>query len=442
MPRTLTAKKSTDNGQAATLSRENLEGFKVATRKEAAHKRGRSTPSPSPDFHDYQSDASFLPENHPDLPRVQCVQQTKSEQEAYEAKWGAPAVIHEPADLPLQEVKDDDDHDDDLQLKAKEQLEAAVRGELPPGTKAIFPQDQAILDDWTAPRLPQEEYHGVVDEIVANQVAKHQGPQLPDVRPEIPRQQESDEPPEKPNPQFPVNFPAYHCTQNMNEIAAYLANASYVVSLGGPPLGDLKYGIIVVPAGEERLLFGPSPEFSFNQEFIDSVEDANRDYGRALRMHNPSLDSAEFVRHRFEDGFRSVSPHEQRNVDHRDDAQMETKGNLKPAEEGDKTDDHDTEVEDEPAHELADNTTTLQSRPRGRAREDPVPEEDKISIEEGIVVGPTITGKAARRGTAVRGSSSKPQGVMKGKRKQRASESLEVGASSHPATRRTSGRKK
>jgi hypothetical protein len=34
-----------------------------------------------------------------------------------------------------------------------------------------------------------------------------------------------------------------------------MASSSYVVSLGGPPLPDLKYGIIVVPVGEEDLLF-------------------------------------------------------------------------------------------------------------------------------------------------------------------------------------------
>lgn len=53
----------------------------------------------------------------------------------------------------------------------------------------------------------------------------------------------------------------------MNEIAAYLANASYVAALGGPPLADLKYGIISVPAGEESLLFGKSPKFHHQPRF-------------------------------------------------------------------------------------------------------------------------------------------------------------------------------
>jgi hypothetical protein len=99
----------------------------------------------------------------------------------------------------------------------------------------------------------------------------------------------------------------YHCTQNMNEIAAYLANASYVAALGGPPLADLKYGIIIVPAGEESLLFGPGSNFVMDQDFLDAVSDANRDYEKALQMHDPDEDSPEFLRHRFDDDFPSVS---------------------------------------------------------------------------------------------------------------------------------------
>lgn len=100
----------------------------------------------------------------------------------------------------------------------------------------------------------------------------------------------------------------------MTEIAAYLASASYVTCLGGPPLANLKYGIIIVPAGEEKLLFGGRPKFEVTEEFIDAVQDANWDYGRALRMHDPDKDDEEFLRHRFRDDFESVSAEEFRNV--------------------------------------------------------------------------------------------------------------------------------
>jgi hypothetical protein len=101
----------------------------------------------------------------------------------------------------------------------------------------------------------------------------------------------------------------------MNEIAAYLANASYVVSLGGPPLADLKYGVIIVPAGEEPLLFGPTPDVAITQDFVDAIDDANRDYDRALRMHDPEKDCGEFVGHRFDDDFPSVPAGALKNVE-------------------------------------------------------------------------------------------------------------------------------
>lgn len=138
---------------------------------------------------------------------------------------------------------------------------------------------------------------------------------IPSSRPSIPRQQPATDTQNKPEPRFPPNFPAYHCTQNMNEIAAYLANASYVAALGGPPLANLKYGIIIVPVGEESLLFGQQPDFAVNQDFLDAVDDANRDYDRALRMHDPDKDSEEFVRSRFDEDFPSVSVDVQRNVE-------------------------------------------------------------------------------------------------------------------------------
>jgi hypothetical protein len=101
----------------------------------------------------------------------------------------------------------------------------------------------------------------------------------------------------------------------MNEIAAYLANASYVAALGGPPLADLKYGIIIVPAGEEALLFGRPPDFAISQEFIDAIDDANRHYDKALRIHDPDKDIEEYARHRFDDDFPPVPPEAQRMVE-------------------------------------------------------------------------------------------------------------------------------
>jgi len=54
---------------------------------------------------------------------------------------------------------------------------------------------------------------------------------------------------------FPPGFPPYHTTTDAHETATYLSQARYVVSLGGPPLADMNYGVVVVPFGEERMLF-------------------------------------------------------------------------------------------------------------------------------------------------------------------------------------------
>lgn len=77
---------------------------------------------------------------------------------------------------------------------------------------------------------------------------------------------------------LPHDFPRYLAAHRMTEVAAYLANASYVISVGGPPLADLKYGIIVVPVGEESLLFGRAPDHVLDRDFLDAVAAAKHEY--------------------------------------------------------------------------------------------------------------------------------------------------------------------
>jgi hypothetical protein len=56
------------------------------------------------------------------------------------------------------------------------------------------------------------------------------------------------------------------------ELGAYLASSSYIVSLSGPPLADLKYGITVVPVGEESLLFnGYGDDAAMSPEFKEQI---------------------------------------------------------------------------------------------------------------------------------------------------------------------------
>lgn len=113
-------------------------------------------------------------------------------------------------------------------------------------------------------------------------------------------------PPQPPLPQvqstnlaslFPPDFPRFHPVQNLNDVGAYLANASYVVSVGGPPLTDLKYGIVLVPVGDENLLFRQQPD-----------DEASRRLDKFLRnpwhpdrpnLHDLDRDEEELLRHRY-----------------------------------------------------------------------------------------------------------------------------------------------
>ncbi|KAH6617150.1 hypothetical protein F5144DRAFT_384770 [Chaetomium tenue] len=352
-------KSAEDASGAPALTRHNLKRFNIDKRKETARRRGRSTPSASPDLHSYCETVSSA-----DLPPpsqrliLKRPQRTASEIAADNAAWEkwydenlppkSPVAPLNPVQLPPEgsPVQPDSPR----QTAAVPASVSASRPRSAPdngapqrsmagdaASKVSLHSGPAELvvpakDDGLTPvgydNGHSEGQYGNGHPVQYNDYPPHYGyppgqhlgyalpqPGLPTDRPTIPRQQPSDGAPGDANPRFPPNFPAYHCTQNMNEIAAYLANASYVAALGGPPLADLKYGIIIVPAGEERLLFGPPSQSLLNQDFVDAIDDANRDYDRALRMHDPDKDSEEFVRQRFDDDFASVSAAAQHNVD-------------------------------------------------------------------------------------------------------------------------------
>ncbi|KAK5996365.1 hypothetical protein PT974_01699 [Cladobotryum mycophilum] len=69
----------------------------------------------------------------------------------------------------------------------------------------------------------------------------------------------------------PSEFPPYVNVNGAVELATYLASASYIISLGGSPLPDLKYGIVIVPAGEESLLFSPDNRETMSKSFKAEV---------------------------------------------------------------------------------------------------------------------------------------------------------------------------
>src|SRR5690349_4170767 len=50
-----------DAAAQGALTRDNLQQFTAAERRERAHQRGRSTPSPEPDFHSYRHEDFWVP---------------------------------------------------------------------------------------------------------------------------------------------------------------------------------------------------------------------------------------------------------------------------------------------------------------------------------------------------------------------------------------------
>ncbi len=97
-----------------------------------------------------------------------------------------------------------------------------------------------------------------------------------------------------------ADFPGYYQLHRKAEIAATMDKANYVVSLGGPPLADLKYGVIIVPAGTEEKLFR-KPGHVIDQDFLDVVRDANEDYEKALRTYGAKDITRGFVHRQIKD---------------------------------------------------------------------------------------------------------------------------------------------
>jgi hypothetical protein len=93
------------------------------------------------------------------------------------------------------------------------------------------------------------------------------------------------------SPSVPDCLPSHRHVNGFGEMGTYMTNASYVVSLGGPPLPDMKYGIIIVPIGEERLLFSGRQDSDYlPRAFRDEVIHESR----AMRV-NQAVDDPQPV---------------------------------------------------------------------------------------------------------------------------------------------------
>ncbi|ROV94533.1 hypothetical protein VMCG_08195 [Cytospora schulzeri] len=205
---------------------------------------------------------------------------------------------------------------------------------------------------------------------------------------------------------FPPEFPRFQSVQNVNDIGAYLANASYIVSVGGPPVSDLKYGVILVPLGEERLLFGKQPDNAETQSLGDSVvgaEEEPRSPPQAAGqpgLHALDKDSAQFRRPRFASRGHNTesiaSPALQSPVQGgEDEADADMQGPEHMAKDNAVDDDGDTQMTEE-GHSAQGESTTLADTPKKK--------------EQGTTGAAPLKTK---KGFILRRISSKPLGVMK-----------------------------
>ncbi|KAK5659647.1 hypothetical protein OQA88_855 [Cercophora sp. LCS_1] len=308
------------NGGGNSLSKRNLEQFTLAARRQEARRRGRSTPPPEPDLHDWDDSASSHIRKHPrnyhrpnDGFQEPLVVYTDSEPNEVPIQPGAAPTADKPIDagganreqintitspLVVSEV-------DGQELPGYKPTPRPNQDREPVGTTAHngHPDDETVDEP-----IGAEHADSMTDRTSSKDTSesmdkwKRIGYDMPKPqKPRKPRQTKEEKRAVEAEPRFPPNFPTYRMTQSLNEAAAYLANASYFVSLGGPPVADLKYGIIAVPVGEESLLFGPQTEHVVSQSFLDAIDDAKRDYFRAEPMHDPDEDSEEFVRYRVQD---------------------------------------------------------------------------------------------------------------------------------------------
>ncbi|KAI9172675.1 hypothetical protein HJFPF1_02185 [Paramyrothecium foliicola] len=87
------------------------------------------------------------------------------------------------------------------------------------------------------------------------------------------------------NSSLPADFPRHRRVKELDEFGTYIAASSYTIALGGPPLPDLNYGIIIVPTGDESLLFSGHGDHA---AMPADVKDAVYTQSKALRQEQES----------------------------------------------------------------------------------------------------------------------------------------------------------
>ncbi|KAK3991468.1 hypothetical protein QBC44DRAFT_50275 [Cladorrhinum sp. PSN332] len=390
----------------AGLTDDNLKQFTSATRQARDRLRGRSSLSTSPDPHGYIDDApppvlndaasgnSVSAARSPPFCKPRSI--TASELAADEAQYREICAI----------------------LAAEDPLNYTTHQE---------PREASNEVDGTNAIFPTEEFFDGEMEYEEEEAWR---PSLPNSRPRMPRQWDPQLPTREPThgehetlPELPPNFPPYYCTHNMNQTAAYLANASYVAALSGPPVADVMYGILIVPAGEERTVLKNALELLDSKQFFNAVHDARENYAAGARMHVMDKDSAEFTRHRFDEEFRDLEPEEFDNVPVTLPHKEEPVHLEKPVSD---TAVPSVHVEGEAEELEGKRVATVQIKTKRRKKHSITPTTDeptaesstrhknpntaKLRDEVGLIRQAT---KAARNAVSCRDDASKPHGVVK-----------------------------
>jgi len=103
---------------------------------------------------------------------------------------------------------------------------------------------------------------------------------------------------ESKRPGFPPKFPAYRAAQSLNEAAAYLANASYSISVdpGASSRPQIRHHRRA--GGRESRPLRPAARPLGEPCLPRCRADAKRDYRGAIQLHDPDEDSDGIVRRR------------------------------------------------------------------------------------------------------------------------------------------------
>ncbi|KAM0738138.1 hypothetical protein ACQRIT_007330 [Beauveria bassiana] len=90
------------------------------------------------------------------------------------------------------------------------------------------------------------------------------------------------------NDAVPAWLPERHQrVDNAKLLAQYMATSDYIVSLAGPPLPDMRYGVIIVPCGEEELLL-KQPDQEVSYEDVKTAYSFTRDDNGLLYEESPN----------------------------------------------------------------------------------------------------------------------------------------------------------